>query len=63
MKDLWNAFRGSIIVLAWVPLGLLGLWVEKNLPREYQLPFFILLLGGVVATYFVRDKTAKKDAK
>jgi hypothetical protein len=69
MKDALTRLWGLLILFAWVPLGLFGLWIEKNMPHEYQMPFFVLLAGGIITYYVVwirknekslRDKYGKK---
>jgi uncharacterized membrane protein YfcA len=70
MRDRLTRLWGLIIILAWIPLGLFGAWVEQKLPKQYQLPFFVLLLAAIIIYYVSRneeniksfkDKTANKS--
>jgi hypothetical protein len=50
----------ALISLGWIPAGLLGFWIGEQLPRNAQLPFYILL---VVATIYYRLVGARKLRK
>ena len=38
----------ALIMLAWIPAGLLGLWIREKLPRNAQLPFCVFVVVAII---------------
>jgi hypothetical protein len=38
----------TFIMLAWIPAGFLGLFIAEKLPNNVRLPFYILLIVGLI---------------
>jgi hypothetical protein len=50
----------AFIMLAWIPAGLLGLWIGKRLPRNAQLPFFLFMIVAIIYYRLVGAQRLRK---
>src|SRR5215470_7638594 len=38
----------AFLRLGWIPAGFLGLWIAQKLPRNAQLPFYVVLIVAII---------------
>jgi hypothetical protein len=50
----------AFIRLAWIPAGLLGLFIAEKLPTMVRLPFLVLMIAGIIYYRFFAAKKLKE---
>lgn len=63
MRDFLARLWALTIFFAWMPLGLFALWIEKKLPKEYQLPFWVIVSIAVIVYYVLWIRRNEKFLK